>query len=123
LTDEANYAVGADAALLGRKQLTVSFEVVGQYLRDSVNAVELRNLAGRADVDDRFQPPEPDFYSVSRIFVAQGSLNVLRGAVGAKYQIGPNALVTGGMLLSLDGHGLRTDLTPYIGLDLSLSKR
>jgi hypothetical protein len=52
-----------------------------------------------------------------------GSLNLLLGVVGAKFNIpGTPLLLTGSVLFPLTSSGLRPNVTPVVGLDYSFKK-
>ena len=121
-SDEINYAFGIDTQLLGRKQLTLSFEVVGQNLRDAVNGTASNTFGPIPVTDFRFTPAEAAIYSAAEPVFVDGSSNVLRAAVGAKYLLGAQWLLTGGVVLPLNDEGLHAGPSPYIGLDFSWSK-
>lgn len=124
LSDEVGYGVGMDAVLLPQKSLTVSFELLGQNLRDSVNGVGSDALGPVSVTDLRFTPPEAAIFSANRLFFPAGSANILRGAVGAKYRLGGSALLAGGVLFPLNSsEGLHTTVTPFVGLDVTFSGR
>lgn len=122
LSDEINYAFGVDTQLLGRKQMTLSFEVVGQNLRDSVGGTTSNRFGPIQQLDTRLVPAEPTVYSAAEPVFEAGSNNVLRGAVGVKYLLGAQWLLTGGVVLPLNDEGLHGGVSPYIGLDFSWTR-
>ena len=123
LSEEITYGAGIDAALLERKNLTVSFEVLGQNLRDSVNGTDRDGLGPLQTTDFRFTPPQPVTYSAFKLTLPPGSVNTMRGAAGAKYLLGGGALLSGGVLFPIGDQGLRAGLTAFVGLDVTVLKR
>ena len=47
----------------------------------------------------------------------RGATTLLRGAVGAKYAIGGNWLLTGSALFRLNDNGFQAKIVPFIGLE------
>lgn len=122
LSDEVNYAFGIDTQLLPAKQLTLSFEVLGQNIRDFFKSTT-RLAHGPVNTRDfRFTPPEPVVYDTGEPILTLGSVNSLKGAVGAKYQLGSHVLLTGGVVFPLNDKGLQTKPSPYVGLDFAWAR-
>jgi hypothetical protein len=119
LTKIGSYAVGADAALLSRKQLTLSFELFGQYLNEGVSEIS-STLRGPFISTD---PVDPTRYTFERIQFGTGSNNLLDLAIGMKYQLGGASLLTAGIAIPLDNNSLRPKFTPYVGLDVAVGSR
>ena len=122
LTDEANFSVGTEVALLPAKQLTMTFEVMGQNLRDTVTGVS--NLVSF----DGTLSNAPDGFLARRVtvqygFWERGSTTLLRGAVGAKYAIAGNWLLTGSALFRLNDNGYQAKIVPFVGLEHTWSRR
>jgi hypothetical protein len=113
LTDEINLAVGAEVAVLERKQLTLAFDVITQTLRDTVTSTE--NLVsfdqlGTNDAGERR-------IIVSYGFWNRGTTTLARAAAGAKYAIRNNLLLTGSVLFRLNDNGYQPSVVPLIGLE------
>lgn len=121
LTDQGDYGIALDAALLSSKKLTASAELLGQYLKDGLAEIgELKNgplniattLNGRP-VNVVYSAAEPQF--------VLGGVNILRAAFGLKYNIAGTTLLTAGVLVPISDKGLTSSATAFIGLDVSLS--
>jgi hypothetical protein len=119
LSDEINYAFGVDTQLLQRKQLTLSFEVLGENIRDAVKGVGSFPHGPTPGVDARFTPPANVSYLAEEPFFLESSNNVLRAAVGAKYLVARRWLVSGGVFVPVGNDGLTAGVSPYVGLDFS----
>lgn len=122
LTSEVNFSAGTEVAMLPSKQLTMTFEVMGQNLRDTVTAVN--SLVSF----DRVLANPADGFLARRVVVQygfweRGSTTLLRGAVGAKYAIGGNWLLTGSALFRLNDNGYQAKIVPFIGLEHTWSTR
>ncbi|MEP7117985.1 MAG: hypothetical protein ABI880_10405 [Acidobacteriota bacterium] len=121
LTDQGDYGVALDAALLPSKKLTVSAELLGQYLKNGLAEIsELKDgpldrifPLGDRNINVIYSAAEPQFLS--------GGVNILRGAFGVKYNVTGTTLLTAGVLLPISDKGLTSSATAFIGLDLSLS--
>jgi|694.fasta_scaffold147936_2 hypothetical protein len=123
LTDQGDYGVALDAALLSSKKLTASLEFFGQYVSEAVNGFsELRSgpltvsgPVGNVIVAQQYTAAEPVF--------DVGGTNLLRGAAALKYNVAGKALITAGVLFPLNDSGVTSSYTAFIGLDLSVSSR
>lgn len=119
LTDEINLAAGTEFALLPRKQLTATFDVVAQTLRDTVTSIDelvsFDRVLGGGALDRRV--------IVSYRFWDRGSTTLLRAAIGGKYAIAPNWLITASALFRLNDNGYQPKITPFVGLERTWSKR
>lgn len=120
LSDEIGYGFGVDAVFLEKKSLTMTFELLGQDLRDSVNGVGHDNLGPISQSDPRFTPPEPTIYTADRPFFTPGSVNMMRGVVGVKYLLGGGALLSGGVIFPITDTGLRAATTAFVGIDVNI---
>jgi hypothetical protein len=121
LTDQGDYGIALDAALLPSKKLTASAELLGQYLKDGLAEIgELKNgplnltteLGGRS-INVVYSAAEPQFML--------GGVNILRAAFGVKYHVAGTTLLTAGVLLPISDKGLTSSATAFIGLDVSIS--
>ena len=101
--DEWNYAGGVDVA--ASQRLTISGDVLGRDLRD---------IGGLVDTESPFGSNFRQFG-----FADNANVNLLLGAVGAKYNVLGNALVAGNVLFPLNKAGLRDNLTWVFGLEYS----
>jgi hypothetical protein len=119
LTDEINFSAGTEVAVLPSKQLTLTLDFIGQNLRDTVTSVN------QMVSFDRVLPvvPDPTGQTLQRRVVVQygywerGSTTLLRAAIGAKYAIGGNWLLTGSALFRLNDNGFQAKIVPFIGLE------
>lgn len=116
LTDEINFSIGTEVAVLPAKQMTLTFDFIGQNLRDAVTSVDsivtydqvISNLA------DGFQPRR---VMISAEAFDRGSTTLLRAAIGAKYALGGNWLLTGSALFRLNDNGFQAKVIPFIGIE------
>ena len=123
LTNEGDYGLALDAALLPNKKLTASLEFFGQYLSEAVSGIsEFKNgpLSVTSDLGGRIIPV---VYSAAEPIFDVGSVNLLRGAAAFKFNLGGKALLTAGVLFPLNDSGLTSSPTAFVGLDLSVSGR
>jgi hypothetical protein len=114
LTDEVNFAAGTDVALLARKQLTVSFDFISQTLRDTVTGIE--NVVSLDQPGTVGVPLSRDII-VSHRFWERGSTTLNRAAIGAKYQLKGNWLLTGSGLFRLNDNGYQAKFVGFVGLE------
>jgi hypothetical protein len=121
LTDQGDYSVALDAALLPSKKLTMSAELLGQYLSDAVS-----------DLDEVRDGPRTVFETLNRVNVSYtaaeprfviGGVNNLRAAFGVKYNVAGTSLLTGGVIVPLTENGVSSAYTAFVGLDISLVRR
>ena len=104
LPDELSYVIGADVAV--DKRFSMAFEVLGRHSSDAPR-LSPRTVT-IADV------PSLSFPDIT--FTA-GSLDVVSGAVGMKANVGGTVLVTFNLQFKLNDAGVRTKVTPLIGLE------
>jgi hypothetical protein len=122
LTDEAYFSVGTEVATLPSKQLTLTAELIGQNLRDTVTRLsELTSF-------DRVLVNAPDGFLPRRVTVSygfwdRGSTTLLRGAVGAKYAFAGNWLLTASAMFRLNDNGYQAKVVPFVGLEHTWSGR
>jgi hypothetical protein len=117
--DEGNFGAAVDASLLGRKQLTLSFEFLGQVIRDTVSGENLLTsfdgVLGAAQLARRV--------TVSYGFWDRGNATLLRGAAGLKYQIGRSTLLTASALFRLNEQGYQAKIAPFVGIEHAFGGR
>ena len=121
LTDEINFSAGTEFALLPAKQLTVTFELIGQNLRDAVTGTR------QFESFDGVLSNVPEGYLPRRVVVnygfwERGATTLLRGAVGAKYAIAGRWLLTGSALFRLNDNGYQAKIVPFVGLERTWSR-
>ena len=121
LSDEINYALGADVQLLPHKELTVSFELLGQNIRDSIESDDPVAYGPLTVIDPRFTPPATTRLTNTEPIFRSTAINVMRAAVGAKYLITDRVLLLGGVTMPVGDAGLRAGVSPYLALDVSWS--
>ena len=119
LSDEVNYAIGGDVQLLPSQQLTVSFELVGQNIRDAIESDDPVAYGPLTINDPRFTPPAVTRLTNTEPIFRETSINVMRAALGAKILLGERVLLSGGVTMPVGDDGLRAGVSPYIGLDFS----
>lgn len=115
LPDEINYAAGFDAALSSR--VTFNADIVGRALLDAERLVD-------ADVTYRYRTasdPVGTRRTVTRTEITAGepgTLNLLLGSVGLKFNPSGRLLLSGNLLISLSkDNGLQDTLTPVFAID------
>jgi hypothetical protein len=104
LPDELSYVVGADVAV--DKRLSMAFELIGRHSSDAPR------LSPRT-----FTVADAQSLSFPDITFTPGSLDVVSGAVGMKANVGGTVLITFNMQFKLNDAGVRTKVTPLIGLE------
>ena len=104
--DEVAYAAGVDFAVT--PQFTVVGDIIGRTLRDT-DRFNLR----LTNVPTEFGGPYREWTSES------GSLNLLLGSVGVKFNPASRALISFNLLFPLNDRGLRDDLTLVGGFEWS----
>lgn len=116
LPDEINYAAGFDAALSSR--LTLNADLVGRALLDAERLVDQDVTYTYRTASD----PVGTQRTVTRTEITSasqtGTLNLLFGAVGLKFNPTGRLLISGNLLISLSkDNGLQDMLTPVIAID------
>ena len=117
LTDELNFAAGADVALLSRKQLTVSFDFISQRLLDTVVSIGQEISRDRVEGDGVVFLPRRVVISYG--FWNQGATTLNRAAVGAKYNFVGNWLLTASGVFRLNDNGFQSKFMGLVGLERS----
>jgi len=110
VTDEFNYAMGTE--VIASPKLTITGDVIGRTLKGSGKLVEqphVFNWMTAAGVSGSSSFPE--FTSQS------GSLNLLLGAAGVKFNPTGNLLITANVLFPLTDAGIKSKAVPVIGFD------
>jgi hypothetical protein len=115
LPDEINYAAGFDAALSSR--LTFNADIVGRALLDAERLVD-------GDVTYEYRlasDPISTRRTITRTEIsagAPGTLNLLLGSAGLKFNPGGRLLFSGNLLFSLSkDNGLQDTVTPVFAID------
>ena len=109
--DEVNFATGID--FTATQRLTVAADVIGRTLRNAgrfttvTDIVQFRTVAAGPLQNS----------SLSRIDLEAGSLHLLLGAAGLKYNPTGNLLITVNALFPLTNAGLQDRFTPVVGID------
>ena len=110
--DEFSYASGFDAAVSSRT--TVSFDITGRTLRNLGRLVPVARqfpfvtqagVFGTAAFEEFARRP--------------GDLNLVVGAIGARFNPRGNFLISTQLLLPITKSGLRDKVTPVVGVDYS----
>jgi hypothetical protein len=110
--NEFNYTAGVDIA--AHPLLTISGDIIGRTIFD----VERFNA-----VPTQFSGPLASITVNNFQSSGTASLNLVLGAVGAKYNIpGTHFLLTANVVFPLTSAGLKPNVTPVIGLDYSFAK-
>lgn len=121
LTDQGDYAVALDAALLPNKKLTASAELLGQYLKEGLAEIGELKDGPRNVATQLAGQPITVVYSAAESQFVTGGVNILRAAFGLKYNIAGTTLLTAGVLVPLNEKGLTASATAFVGLDISIS--
>jgi hypothetical protein len=104
LPDELSYGVGADVGI--EKRLSIAFDLIGRH---SADAPRLSSTT--------FETPGSSLQSFPDIAFSVGALNVVSGALGMKVNIGGTMLATFNLQFKLNDAGVRTRITPLVGLE------
>ena len=110
--DEFHYTAGFDWAVSPR--VTVAADVIGRVIRN-VTRFDISNSTFQfrtADTGPILTDSRPTFN-----LDGTRNLNLLLGAVGAKFNVATNLLLTANVLFPLSDSGLKPKVTPVIGLD------
>lgn len=110
LSDEFHYVAAADVALGARKQLTLAGSLIGQIIKDGVQFETLRTF-------DSTNPTSGIRTTFDRQFANTDTLHIVNAAVGAKYHLTGQWLLTGSVLFPLNDAGFRGQWTAIVGLD------
>lgn len=122
LTSEINFSTALEAALLPSKKLTMTAELIGQNLRDTVTETESFTSFDQtvSNLADGFLARR---VRVNYGFWDRGSTTLLRGAIAAKFAVAENWLITGSALFRLNDNGYQAKIVPFIGLERTFSRR
>lgn len=110
--NEVGYKVGVEVA--AAPTVTLAADLIGRSLLDAGrlrlvdNVWTYHNQAGQS-----FEWPLREYERQS------GSLNLVSAAVGAKINVGGNALLSANLLIALNDAGITARITPVIGMDFS----
>jgi hypothetical protein len=104
LPNEFSYNVGGDAAL--NRRLTVVFDVLGRVSKNSPRMTRTAFIA---------QDPAATVYP--NIAFNLETLSVVNGAAGMKLNVASTLLITFNLQFNLNNAGLRTRVTPLIGME------
>ena len=109
LSDEVHYVGGMDLVVGSSRKLTISGSFIGQTLRDGFGIDTLRtlNTVSPSGIRTTFDRP----------LLTDESLNILNAAIGAKFNIGGQWLLSGAVLFPVNDAGFRGGPTPIIGID------
>jgi hypothetical protein len=107
LPSQLSYALGADFG--ATKGLTLSFDYLGQTLIDAPRV--FRDNARTADI-----PGGTGTLILPTISGGKDTTALSSGAVGFKYNLFGNLLLTGNILFRLDNKGLRENVVPLVAL-------
>ena len=102
LPDELSYVLGADIGV--EKRLSIAFDVLGRHSPDAPR-LSSRTFTGA------------DHTTYPDITFSVGSLNVVSGAIGMKANLAGTLLATFNLQFKLNDAGVRTRVTPLIGLE------
>lgn len=123
VSDEVNYAGGIE--YVAHPTLTIIADVLGRTLLDA-GQVEAVNKTYQYRVGAGATAGEPLLTSSTnpisnqpyrQLELRSGHQNLVLGAVGAKYNVAPNLLISGHVLFPLNKGGLRDRSTIAIGID------
>jgi len=104
LPNEFAYNVGADASV--NRRLTIAIDLIGRYSKDSPRLKS-----------STFTAQDPEATTYPDIAFDLGTLNIVNGSAGMKVNVASTLLVTFNALFRLNDAGLRTKVTPLIGIE------
>jgi hypothetical protein len=111
LPDEINYAVGVE--LVVESRLTIVGDVLGRSLRD---AGRLGVVSKPFEYVTRAGGPVQTV-DLNEFDPRPGNLNLTLGTVGVKFNPRGNLLISASVLLPISSSGLRSRVTPVVGID------
>ena len=111
LPDEINYAAGLEFVVESR--LTIVGDILGRSLRD---AGRLEVVSKTFEYVTRTGGPVQTA-SFDEFDPRSGNLNLTLGTVGAKFNPTGNLLISASVLFPLTSSGLKSRVTPVIGID------
>ncbi|MBS1820225.1 MAG: hypothetical protein JSU08_20020 [Acidobacteria bacterium] len=122
-SNEFNYAGGVE--MIANPRLTVLGDIVGRSLIDAGNLVDstrtfqYRIGAGATAADPLLTSSTNPLTGqpYQQLALTPGTLNLLLGSVGAKYNVTGSLLLSGNLLFPLNRNGLRDRLTYTVGID------
>jgi hypothetical protein len=117
LPNEVNYVAGLDIA--AHPLVTISADMIGRTMLNTQRFAMVSQAYQYRTVNNG-----PLLTATRDTFTntGTGNLNLLLGAVGAKFNIpGSPLLLTGSVLFPLTDAGLRPKVTPVVGLDYSFN--
>jgi hypothetical protein len=104
--DQAQYSAGVEFEV--HPQLSVMVDVLGRYVRG----------AGRLGYQPyTFNPNYAGVSGAEALIAVPSGVNTVLLAPGAKWNVFRSALLTANVLISMTDHGLRTRVTPVLGID------
>ncbi len=103
---EIGYNVGTEVVV---KRATVSFDLLGRTLRDTVRFADATQQEPIDTTGDTL--PRTVFSPTT------GNLNQVLAVVGAKYPVLSHLLITGNVLFSLNDAGLKANVIPVVGFE------
>ena len=113
LPDQFFYSLGVDYGLTNR--LTLVADYLGQTLFNAPRVFETNFLTQNI-------PGGTGALTLSNIAGGQDSIGLNSGAVGFKYNLFDQLLLTGDILFRMDNRGLRQDVTPLISLSYAFGR-
>lgn len=113
LSDEFTFVVGADAALLSRKQLTPSISLLGRTLKEGVQPERIPTV--RRTVDTGVTGTRD--IVVDRFIWENESMTMLQMAAGVKWNVSGFWLLNASVLVPLNQKGFQAGVSPVIGLE------
>ena len=115
IPDEINYTLGFDAPLGSR--VTFAADVIGRILQD---AVTVNTQATTFNFCTSFDCSTTDSVLRNELVFARDDVNSILGAVGFRFNLVRNLLLSANALFSIGDEGLQIDgVVPTIGLDYS----
>jgi hypothetical protein len=104
LPNEIWYVAGADVGV--ERRLSLAFDVIGRRVGDSPRLTR-RDFVAQG-------PAAPTYADIA---FSQGTLNLVSGAFGVKFNVAGTLLGTFNLLVNYNDAGLRTKVTPLIGVE------
>jgi hypothetical protein len=107
LPNELSYVFGADVGV--ERRLSIAFDVLGRYWSNA------QRLSSSTFTVSSVSPPQ----TFDDVAFRVGALNVVSGSFGLKANIAGTLLATFNLEFKLNDAGLRTKVTPLVGLEYS----
>jgi hypothetical protein len=110
--NELGYRGGIDVVVNPR--VTLSADLIGRTLIDAGRLVLEETTFNFSDINGT-----PGSRVINEFQARDGNLTTLLGAVGGKFNVAQNVLISANLLFGLNSAGLKANVTPVIGFDFT----